>query len=133
MRIMYQYTFHCFKVHSHEILKLLQMRGPASVQNQRKSLLQRRFQLPFSDGNRADNDSILQQNADHQEKEVQEKHSESQHLIHPPVTDCNGDYDEEQHDEEQHNGTEESIAANSHWTKTMDGRVQQPGDWKTFE
>lgn len=120
-----------FQVHNHEIRTLLKVSYFSS--KPQTVYFREGFRFLFSDGNGADNDSVLQQNADHQEEEVQEKHSGSQHLVHLPVTGGNGDDDEEQHEEEQHNGTEESIAANSHWTETMDGREQQPGDRQTFE
>lgn len=73
------------------------------------------------DGNGTDDDSILQHNTEHQEDKVEEKHGETQHLIHLPFTRRNGDDDKEEHEEEQHNGAKEPVAADGHWTKIVDG------------
>ena len=85
-----------------------------------------------SDRNRAGNDSILQHHAKHQKDEIEQEHRETQRLIHLPLTGRDGDDDKEEHDEEQYDGTEEPVAADGHWSKTVDGRVHEPRDWKTF-
>lgn len=72
-------------------------------------------------GNRADNDAILQHHTKHQEDKVEQEHGGTQHFIHLPLTGRNGDDNKEEHEEQQHNGTEEPIAADSHWSQTMDG------------
>lgn len=89
---------------------------------------EKRLGTTVSDRNRADNDAILQHDAEHQEDKIEEKHSETQELIHLPFTDCDGNYDEKKHDEEQHDGTEKAVAADSHWSQTVDERVQEPWD-----
>lgn len=72
------------------------------------------------DGNRADNDAILQHHAKHQEDKVEQKHGETQCLIHLPLTGCNGDDNKEKHDKEQHDGTEEPVTADGHWSQTVE-------------
>lgn len=85
-----------------------------------------------SDRNRAGNDSILQHHAKHQEDEIEQEHGETQRLIHLPLTGRDGDDDKKEHDEEQYDGTEEPVAADGHWSEAVDGREQEPRDWKTF-
>ena len=72
-----------------------------------------------SDGNRADNDAILQHHAKHQEDKVEQEHGETQCLIHLPLTGSNRDSDKEEHDEEQHDGTEEPVAADGDGSQTV--------------
>lgn len=72
-------------------------------------------------GNGTDNDAILQHHAENQENEVKQEHGGAQSLVHLPVTGCDGNDDKEKHDEEQHNGTEESVAADSDWGQAVDG------------
>lgn len=81
-----------------------------------------------SDGNRADDDPIFQHNTQHQEDKVEEKHGETQHLIHLPFTGCDGDDDKEEHEEEQHDGTEQAVGADGHRLAGMQGSVYKPGD-----
>lgn len=86
-----------------------------------------------SDGNGANNDAIFQHHAQHQENKVKQEHGGPQCLVHLPLAGCNGDGDKEEHYEEQHDGTEESVAADSHWSQTVAERVQEPRDWEPFE
>lgn len=72
------------------------------------------------DGNGADNDAILQHHAEHQENKVEQEHGGTQHLVHLPFAGCDGDDDKEKHDEEQHDGTEEAVAADGHWSQTVE-------------
>lgn len=90
--------------------------------------VEERLVFAVSDGNRADNDAILQHDAKNQEDKVEEKHSEAQHLVHFPFTGCDGDDDEKEHEEEQHDGTEKAVAADSNWSQTVEERVQEPWD-----
>lgn len=74
----------------------------------------------LSNGNRADNDAVLEHHAEHQEDEVEEEHGETQHLVHLPFAGCDGDGDKEEHEEEQHDGTEQTVTADSYWSQTVD-------------
>lgn len=76
--------------------------------------------MPHSDGHRTDDDTILKHHTEHQEDEVQQEHGEAQDLVHLPLARRNRDDYKEEHEEKQHNGTEESIAADSHWSKSVD-------------
>lgn len=67
------------------------------------------------DGDRADNRLVLQQNADHQEDNIEKEHDEAQQFAHFPLTGGDGDDDEDEHDEEQHDGTEQTITAHPYW------------------
>lgn len=67
-----------------------------------------------SDRDGADEGSTLQQDAENQEHEVQNKHGESQHPTHFPAARSDGDDDEEQHEEEEHNGAEEAVGAHGY-------------------
>lgn len=82
--------------------------------------MQRKLLITYSDGNRADNDAVLQHHTKHQEDEVEQEHGETQRFVHLPLTGCDGDDDEEEHEEKEHNGTEEAIAADGNWSQTMD-------------
>lgn len=92
-----------------------------------------RFLFTRSDGNRADNDAILQHHAKHQEDKVEQEHGEAQTLIHLPLTGCNGDDDKNEHDKEQHDGTEEPITADGDWSQTVNRWVQEPRDRQALE
>lgn len=72
-----------------------------------------------SNGDRADDDLVLQHYADHQEHEVEQEHEETQQLAHLPLAHSNGDNDEEEHEEEQNDGAEQAIAAHGHWSKVV--------------
>lgn len=67
-----------------------------------------------SDGHGADEDAILQQDAEDEEHEVQYEHGEAQHSAHLPATSGDGDDDEEEHEEEQHDGAEQAVGADRH-------------------
>lgn len=64
-----------------------------------------------SDGDWADEDSNLQQDAENEEHKVQYEHGEAQRSAHLPATGGNGDGDEEEHEEEQHNGAKQAVGA----------------------
>lgn len=79
-----------------------------------------------SDGNGADDDLVLQHDADHQEDHIEEEHDEAQQLAHLPLAGGDGDNDEEEHEEEEHDGTEEAITADLHGTHTVRQREHEP-------
>lgn len=83
------------------------------------------------DGDRANNDFILQHDTDDQEDKVEQEHEEAQKLAHSPPANCDGDYDEEEHEEEEDDGAEQAIAAHLDWLKIIDDVVQEPGEWQT--
>ncbi len=71
--------------------------------------------LPISsDGNRADEDAIFQQDAEEEEHKIQYEHGEAQHSAHLPATGGNGDDDEEEHEEEEDDGAEQAVGADSY-------------------
>lgn len=82
------------------------------------------------DGDRAHQNSVFEEDTDHQEHKVEAEHDEAQHFVHPPFAECNGEDDEEQHDEEEDDGTEEAIAADSHRLEPVNDGVQEPGQWE---
>lgn len=82
------------------------------------------------DGDRALENFVFQEDADHQEREVEAKHDEAEDFVHPPLAEGNGEDDKEQHDEEEDDGTEEAIAADSHWLESVDDGVEEPGQWE---
>jgi len=43
---------------------------------------------------------VLQQDADHQEDNIEQEHDEAQQFAHFPLTGGNGDDDEDEHEEE---------------------------------
>lgn len=75
---------------------------------------------PLTHTNRADNDTVFQHHTNHQEDQVEQDHGQAQHPVNLPLTGCNAGYDKEERDEEQHIATEEPIAADGHWSQTMD-------------
>lgn len=79
----------------------------------------RALRIKDSDGHWADDDLVLQHDADHQEDEVQHEHEESQQLAHPPLAQGDGDDDEEEHEEEQNDGAEQPITAHRHRTHVV--------------
>lgn len=79
------------------------------------------------DGDRAHEDSVFQEDADHQEHKVEAEHDEAQHFVHPPFAEGDGEDDEEQHDEEEDDGAEEPVAADGHGLEPVDDRVEEPG------
>lgn len=83
--------------------------------------------LLLLDGDWAHKNSVLEEDADHQEHKVEAKHDEAQDFVHPPLTKGNGEDDKEQHDEEEDNGAEEAIAADGHGLESVDDGVQEPG------
>lgn len=84
-----------------------------------------------SDGNRADEDTILQQNTQDEEHKVQYEHGEAQLSAHLPPTGGDGDNDKEEHQEEQHNGAEQAIGADHNWLTVVEQGVYQPRDRQT--
>ena len=81
-----------------------------------------------SDGHWADEDAVLQHDAEHQEQEVEDEHGEAQPAAHPPAARRDGDDDEEEHDEEQHDGAEEAVGAHGDGHVAVRHRVQEPRD-----
>lgn len=79
------------------------------------------------DGDRALEHFVLQEDADHQEHEVEAKHDEAQNFVHPPLAEGDGEDDEEQHDEEEDDGAEEAVAAHGHRRESVDDGVEEPG------
>lgn len=82
------------------------------------------------DGDRALEHFVFQEDADHQEHEVEAKHDEAQYFVHPPFAEGDREDDEKQHDEEEDDGAEEAVAADSHWLESVDDGVEEPGQWK---
>lgn len=82
------------------------------------------------DGDRANENFVFQEDADHQEHEVEAKHDEAEDFVHPPFAEGDGENDKKQHDEEKDDGTEEAIAADSHWAESVDDGVEEPGQWE---
>jgi hypothetical protein len=82
------------------------------------------------DGDRAHENFVFQEDADHQEHEVEAKHDEAEDFVHPPFAEGDGENDKKQHDEEKDDGTEEAIAADSHWAESVDDGVEEPGQWE---
>ena len=82
------------------------------------------------DGDRAHENFVFQGDADHQEHEVEAKHDEAEDFVHPPFAEGDGENDKKQHDEEKDDGTEEAIAADSHWAESVDDGVEEPGQWE---
>lgn len=79
------------------------------------------------DGDRAHENPVFEEDTEHEEHEVEAKHDETQHFVHPPLAEGDGEDDEEQHDEEQDDGTEEAIAAHGHRPEPVNHGVQEPG------
>lgn len=84
----------------------------------------------LSDGHRADDDLVLQHDADHQEDEVQHEHDEAQQLAHAPLAGGDGDDDEEEHEKEEHDGAEETVGADLHGAHAAEKRPQEPREWQ---
>lgn len=82
------------------------------------------------DGDRTHKNSVFEEDADHKEHKVEAKHDETQHFVHPPFAEGNGQDDEEKHDEEEDNGTEEAIAADRYRLESVNDGVQEPGQWE---
>ena len=79
------------------------------------------------DGDGAHEDSVFQEDADHEEPKVEAEHGEAQHFVHPPFAEGDGEDDEEQHDEEEDDGAEEAVAADGHGLEPVSDGVQEPG------
>lgn len=106
------------------------LRGQGAQNPERGGTIQAvgsRLWLLLLDGNWAHKNSVFQEDADHQEHKVEAEHDEAQHFVHPPFTKGNGKDDKEQHDEEEDDGAEEAVAADGHWLKSVNDRVQEPG------
>ena len=85
--------------------------------------------LPVSsDGNGADEDAILQHDAEDQEHKVQYEHGEAQHFAHLPATGADGDDDKQEHEEKQHDGAEQAVGADGHRLAVVQQSEQQPRD-----
>ncbi|KAL0187616.1 hypothetical protein M9458_014715, partial [Cirrhinus mrigala] len=74
----------------------------------------------------ADDDLVLQQDADHQEDDIEQEHDEAQQFAHLPLTGGNGDDDEEEHEEEQHDGAEQTVTTHPNRAHIVDNGEQQP-------
>lgn len=85
----------------------------------------------FSDGDWADDDFVLQHDADDEEDKVQQEHEEAQELAHPPLASRDGYDDEEEHEEEQDDGAEQAVAAHLHRLEVVDDIVDEPGEGQT--
>lgn len=83
-----------------------------------------------SDGDGADDDFVLQHNADDEEDEVEQEHEKAQKLAHPPLAGRNGQGDEEQHEEEEDDGAEQAVAAHLDRLEVVDDVVDEPGEWQ---
>lgn len=79
-----------------------------------------------SDRDGADDDLVLQHDADHQEDEIEQEHDEAQQFAHLPLTGGDGDDDEEEHDEEQHDSAEQTVTTHPNRAHTVEAGVQQP-------
>lgn len=86
----------------------------------------KRARARASDGNGADDDLVLQHDADHQEDDVEEEHNEAQQLAHLPLAGGDGDDDDEEHEEEEHDGAEEAVAAHHHGLQTVPQGEHEP-------
>ena len=82
------------------------------------------------DGDRAHEDSVFQEDADHQEHKVETEHDEAQHFVHPPLAEGDGEDDEEQHDEQEDDGAEEPVAADGHGLEPVNDREEEPRQWE---
>lgn len=85
----------------------------------------------FSDGDWADDDFVLQHDADDEEDEVEQEHEEAQELAHPPLASRDGHDDEEEHEEEQNDSAEQAVAAHLHRLEVVDDIVDEPGEGQT--
>lgn len=79
------------------------------------------------DGDRTLENFVFQEDADHQEHEVEAKHDEAQYFVHAPLAEGDGKDDKEQHDEEEDDGAEEAVAADGHGRESVDDGVEEPG------
>lgn len=82
----------------------------------------------LSDGDGADDDFVLQHDADDEEDEVEQEHEEAQHLAHAPLADGDGYDDEEEHEEEEDDGAEQAVAAHLHRLEVVEDVVDEPGE-----
>lgn len=85
----------------------------------------------LSDGNGADEDAVLQHDAQHQEHEVQCEHGQAQLPAHLPAAGGDGDDDEEKHEEEQHDGAEQPVGADADRLAVVKQSVDEPRDGQT--
>lgn len=88
------------------------------------------FHLP-SDGDRTADDFVLQHDADDKEDEIEQEHNEAQDFAHLPFAGSDGHDDKQEHEEEEDNGTEQTVAAHSHWPEVIDGAEDEPGEGQT--
>ncbi len=68
---------------------------------------------------RADDEAKPQHQAEPYENKVEQEHDQTNHLIDPPLTGCDGNNNKEDDDEEQQNGTEQPVTADSDWSQTV--------------
>lgn len=84
----------------------------------------------LSDGDRADDDFVLQHDTDDEEDEVEQEHEEAQKLAHSPLTSRDGHDDKEEHEEEENDGAEQTIAAHHYWLEVVYDIEEEPGEGK---
>lgn len=84
----------------------------------------------LSDGDRADDNFVLQHDTDNEEDKVEEEHEEAQELAHSPLTSRDGYDDKEEHKEEEDDGAEQAIAAHHYWLEVIYDIVEEPGEGK---
>lgn len=82
--------------------------------------------LSNSDG--ADDDFVLQHDADDEKDEVQHEHEKAQDLAHSPLASGDGHDDEEQHEEEEDDGAEQAVAAHLYGLEVVDDVIEEPGE-----
>lgn len=85
----------------------------------------------LSDGDGADDDSVLQHDTDDEEDKVQQEHEKAQKLAHSPLAGRDGYDDKEEHEEEEDDGTEQAVAAHFYRLEVVEDVVDEPGEWKT--
>lgn len=82
----------------------------------------------LSDGDRTADDFVLQHDADNKEDEIEQEHNKAQDFAHLPFASGDGHDDKQEHEEQEDDGTEQTIAAHSHWLEVIDGAVDEPGE-----
>lgn len=72
-----------------------------------------------SNRNGADDEAVLEHDAEDQEHKVEQEHGEAQRAAHLPAAGGDGDDHKEQHEEQQHDGTEEAVGVDRHRHTSM--------------
>lgn len=72
--------------------------------------------------------SVLEQQRDGDEHEVEDEHGEAEALVHLPVEAGDGHDDEQEHEEEDGDGADHADAVDLH-RLAVDDAVQQPRHW----